>query len=101
MIEIIIARFTILNESEKINGFRTFNVKYDHQNNNFNHFDKKLFNKKLFIKKVKSYFESNKLSIDWESLTKIEDTTLIIIIAMVCPFNNNEKQMLLESKNIN
>ena len=33
--------------------------------------------------------------------SKIEDTSLIVMISMVCPFSINEKQMLLESKNVN
>ena len=34
-------------------------------------------------------------------MEKINNEELINAIAVICPFENNEKQMLLESKNIN
>ena len=91
-----ISRFTLLNELNNLNGFRMFNVKYE----KFDYNSIK-FNKKLFIKKVKFYFKNKQLTADWESLENIKDISLIIMICMVCPFSINEKQMLLESKNIN
>ena len=38
---------------------------------------------------------------DAKTLEKIDNKSLIIMISMACPFNNIEKQLLLESKNIN
>ena len=95
-----LSRFSLLNELEKNNSFRIYNVNYSLPNFNFNKFDKKLFERKLFIKKVQLYFKTLGLFLDSESLSKIDDISLIIMISMICPFNINEKQTLLESKNI-
>ena len=57
--------------------------------------------KKCGLKTAIKYFENKELKLDQESLSKIEDTSLIVMISMVCPFSINEKQMLLESKNVN
>lgn len=94
-------RFKLLNETHSLQGFRIFNVKYNSLDRNFNKFDTKQFNKKKFIKKVKSFFENRGLLADWDSLEKFEEKSLIIMISMLCPFNVIEKQMLLESKNMN
>ena len=95
-----LSRFSVLNELEKNNSFRIFNVNYNLPNSNFNKFNKKLFERKLFIEKVQLYFKNLGLFFDSESLNKIDDISLIIMISMICPFNVNEKQSLLESKNI-
>ena len=87
-----------INHSEK---FKLFNVKYDEFRSEFYKFNNNLFNKNLFIKKLKSYFEKRDLVIDWPSLEKIEDKLLIITTAMIAPFKPNEKQALLECKNMN
>ena len=41
------------------------------------------------------------MSANLESISKIDSKSLILMIAMICPFAVNEKQMLLETKNIN
>lgn len=95
-----LSRFSILNELKNAEDFRIFNVKYKTPDYNFNNFNKTLFDKKLFIEKVKLYFENKGLTVDWKSLERIEDIPLIVMISMVCPFDNDEKQMLLESKDV-
>ena len=96
-----ISRFTILSEATSKYKFRIFTVKYDNSKSNFNKFDKRLFNKQLFINKTKLYLKNKGLTVNWEAFQKIEDKSLIITISMICPFNISEKQMLLETKNIN
>ena len=96
-----LTRFTILNEKKNKDQFRVFEVEYEELKKNFNKFDKKLFNKNLFAKKIKLYFEKNGLVLDFNSINKIDDKSLIKMIAMICPFGVNEKQMLLEAQDIN
>ena len=64
-------------------------------------FDKNLFMKEKFIEKIMFFLDKKGLSINLKSLEKIKDQSLIVTIAMICPFSTNEKQVLLESKNIN
>ena len=96
-----LSRFTIIKELKNSYKFKIFDVKLDSNEKKFNEFNKKIFNKKLFIKKIKLYFRNRGITADWESLYNIDEKSLIIMIASICPFKISEKQMLLESKNIN
>ena len=96
-----VSKFKILDEIKHDKKFRIFNVQFDDSNNSFSKFDSSLFNKKLFIDKINQFLKNNGMSANLESISKIDNKSLILMIAMVCPFGVNEKQMLLETKNIN
>ena len=96
-----LARFIIINELKTNNKFRVFNVKYDSLNENFFKFKQRDFDKKKFLEKINFYFKKKGLTLDTVTLEKIDDKYLIIMISMACRFNDNEIQLLLESKNIN
>ena len=64
-------------------------------------FELKKFNKELFITKYRPYINRINPSIDINLINKIEPTTLIKFIAMSCPFSSADKQMLLETFNLN
>ena len=96
-----LAKFQIINEIRDNKQFRLFDVEYEGIKSNFNEFDNKLFNKHKFIEKISFFFKKKGLIVDLKSFDQIDDKSLLIIVAMICPFSNNEKQALLESKNIN
>ena len=56
---------------------------------------------KEFFSSLKNYFISENIKADWETIEKAPATLLVRSLAQSCPFNNEEKQMLLESKDIN
>ena len=93
------SRFNILKEVKVDQKFRICEVDFNEEKYFFE-FDKTNFDKNSFIKKVNRYLSDNGMAADIESVTKIDDKSLITMVAMVCPFDANEKQMLLESKNI-
>ena len=64
-------------------------------------FELKKFNKELFITKYRPYINRINPSIDFNLINKIEPATLIKFIAMSCPFSSADKQMLLETFNLN
>ena len=64
-------------------------------------FELKKFNKELFITKYRPYINRINPSIDFNLIHKIEPATLIKFIAMSCPFSSADKQMLLETFNLN
>ena len=96
-----LSKFQIIDEIQHDKEFRLFNIKTEKENSNFNKFDKNLFNKDNFIRKIKFFFDKKGLVTNLKSLDQIDDKSLIIMVAMICPFSINEKQALLESKNIN
>jgi Lon protease-like protein len=46
------------------------------------------------------YFEALQLSTDWDSLKEAEDELLINSLSMLCPFDPEEKQALLEAPSL-
>ena len=96
-----LSRFQIINEIKDNNKFRIFDVECEESESNFNKFDNKLFNKLKFIEKINFFFKKKGFVVDLKSFDQINDKSLLIMVAMICPFSNNEKQALLESTNIN
>ena len=47
---------------------------------------------------LKNYFKIEQIKVDWELIEKTEDKLLIANLGMMCPFNNQEKQALLEAR---
>lgn len=49
---------------------------------------------------LKAYFELRNIAADWNALAETTDERLITTLAMVCPFDPGEKQVLLESPDL-
>ena len=58
------------------------------------------FKRDTFLNILAKYLKITNLQTDWESLRKAEDELLINSISMLCPFDQHEKQALLEAKTI-
>ena len=96
-----LSKFQIKNEIQHSKKFRLFNIEYIDKKNVFGYFDSKLFNKHRFVEKIKLFFNKKDFVVNLKSLDQINDKSLIIMVAMFCPFSVNEKQALLECENIN
>ena len=57
--------------------------------------------KKNFLSSLKNYFDSQKIDADWKIIEKAPTNLLINSLAQSCPFNKEEKQTLLESRDLN
>jgi hypothetical protein len=55
------------------------------------------FDRDAFLGLLGRYFEAMQLSTDWDSLKEAEDELLINSLSMLCPFDPEEKQALLEA----
>ena len=53
-----------------------------------------------FFEVISDYFTSKKISTDWDALKSADQETLVNSLSMLCPFENYEKQALLEAYNI-
>ena len=60
----------------------------------------KNFNRSKFLSLLAQYFDAAKLSSDWSSLKDAEEELLINSLSMLCPFEPEEKQALLEAGNL-
>ncbi len=55
------------------------------------------FDRDRFLPLLRRYFQQRKLATDWEGLEDAPDEVLINSLAMLCPFDPEDKQALLEA----
>ena len=95
-------RFKILKEIKTSKKYRECEVSFD----NFNHDlddkkeDLKFSDLELIFKDLKSLFEKRGFIINWKELEKQSLDETINALAMASPFSLEEKQILLEAKNL-
>ncbi|MCB2115466.1 MAG: LON peptidase substrate-binding domain-containing protein [Rhodobacteraceae bacterium] len=58
------------------------------------------FDREAFLKLLRRYFEAEELSTDWDSMKEAGDEMLINSLAMLCPFDPEDKQALLEAPSL-
>jgi hypothetical protein len=59
-----------------------------------------LTGRKRFIATLKGYFETRNASVDWRAIDAMADRQLVVSLAMLCPFSPDEKQALLECRDL-
>lgn len=94
-------RFKIKKEGEVVNGFRKASVEWKDYSKDFE--VEKLKTKEFrgeFLKLLKPFLDKLSMNVDWEMIESMSDEDLINTISMCCPFDVNEKQALLEAKNL-
>ncbi len=97
-----IVRFKILKEKETEKLYRICEVNYQDYFNDLN--DKKenlkFSDLELIFKDLKQLFEKRGFIINWRALEKQSLDEIINALAMASPFSLEEKQVLLESENL-
>ncbi|NNF71140.1 MAG: ATP-dependent protease [Rhodobacteraceae bacterium] len=58
------------------------------------------FERAHFLDLLRRFFEEQELSTDWDSLSEAEDELLINSLSMLCPFDAEDKQALLEAPSL-
>ena len=95
-------RFKIIKEIKSLKKYREYEVDFQ----NFNHDlgeekeDLKFSDLELIFKDLKSLFERRGFIINWKELEKQSLDEIINALAMASPFSLEEKQILLEAKNL-
>ena len=95
-------RFQILNEINTDKKYRSVEVNYDDYSNDLSEEKEKLkfSDLELIFKDLKSLFEKRGFIINWKALEKQSLNETINALAMASPFSLEEKQILLEAKNL-
>ncbi len=98
-----ISRFNINKEIESNKLYRTCEVNYDRYNRDL---DDKVENFALkdldkIFKDLKNLFEKKGFLVDWSSLKKENFSNTLNTLSMASPFSLEEKQVLLETKDLN
>ncbi len=98
-----ICRFKIINEIKNDNLYRECEVKYEDYLNDLKEKseDIKFSDLKLIFQNFKGLFKKKGYEIDWKEIEKQSLDQTINTLSMASPFSLEEKQILLESKNLN
>ncbi len=94
-----LCRFNIKSELRLQNGFRRAKVEWKKFKNDFKTdslSDKK--KRKDFLVILKPFLKKMSITADWQAVEVSSDEDLVNSIAMGCPFDQNEKQALLQAK---
>ena len=97
-----IIRFQIIKEIESIKKYRECKVEYKAFNHDLEEEKEeiKFSDLELIFKDLKSLFEKRGYIINWKALEKQSLIETVNALAMASPFSLEEKQILLETKNI-
>ena len=95
-----LCRFDIVEELEMRDGFRRARANYTPYLADLETADIAGIDRDRLISGMKGYFDARNLAANWDALAETSDERLITTLAMVCPFDSAEKQVLLESPDI-
>jgi Lon protease-like protein len=96
-----LVRFEIRNELPRASdGFRLVEPDFAPFAGDIVQGDYTLTGRPRFIATLKGYFETRSASVDWKAIDAMPDRQLVISLAMLCPFSPDEKQALLECRDL-
>ena len=97
-----IIRFEIINEINSDKKYRNFEINYENYLHDLNEKkeDLKFSDLELIFKNLKTLFEKRGFIINWKALERQSLDETINALAMTSPFSLEEKQVLLEAKNL-
>ncbi len=97
-----VIRFNIIKEVETIKKYRECEISFEEYSNDLSEKKEELrfSDLELIFKDFKSLFEKRGYIINWKELEKQSLDETINALAMASPFNLEEKQILLEAKNL-
>ena len=98
-----ITRFEVKKEINSNKKYREFEIDFSNYSNDLDEKkeDLKFSDLELIFKDLKTLFEKKGFIINWRSLEKQSLDEIINALAMTSPFSVEEKQVLLESKDLN
>lgn len=96
-----IARFTLRDEVKGFQPYRRAGVE-------FASFAEDLagaqsdpdLDRRVFLKDLARYLQASKMGTDWSNLKDADDEMLVNVLSMLCPFQPEEKQALLEAQTL-
>ena len=94
-----LSRFNLLSEKTNHKNFREANIDWENFSKDMN---KNVKSTDLSILKttLKKYFKSKKIRVNTDAIDTFTDYNFVDQITMICPLENNEKQLLLETTSI-
>ena len=90
--------FRVIKEEDQKYNFRLVNAEIINNDENEDTFDDK--QKFVLLNKYKNYIETKSINLGLEEIEKIELSQIIKFIAMISPFKDEDKQVLLETQDL-
>jgi uncharacterized protein len=95
-----ISRFRIREELPLLEGYRRVVPEWSEFARDLENEDTPGFDRDRLLRGLRTYFQHHKIEADWDAITSVPGERLVTSIAMVCPFEPNEKQALLEAPDL-
>ena len=96
-----VSRFRIREEQDGFTPYRRCAVSWDGFGRDLGAAEHdERFDRDSFFRSLQRYFEAEELRTDWESLKEASDEMLINSLSMLCPFEPEDKQALLEAPSL-
>ena len=96
-----VSRFNFRKEMEDKKPYISSEIDWDFYSNDLVPFEGiKSFDRNGFLEILKKYLDSAQIASDWDVLKKAREEVLVNSLSMLCPFEPEEKQVLLEAETI-
>jgi len=94
-------RFRVVEEAEMRLGYRRLRVDYaPYKADLLSEDTLPALDREPLLKALRSYFDHQNLTADWDAINGLEDEDLVTALGMMCPFPPSEKQALLEAETL-
>ncbi len=95
-----ICRFTIINELRERNGYRAVAPDWQEFISDFEEELEADIDRPRLLTALKEYFKHHNIDANWDAIDHTPDDRLVTSLAMICPFEDSEKQALLEANGL-
>ncbi len=95
-----VSRFRVREELPLLQGYRRIVPEWGEFARDLESDDQPGFDRDRLLRGLRTYFQHHKIEADWDAITAVPGERLVTSIAMICPFEPNEKQALLEAPNL-
>ena len=95
-----VSRFRIREELPLLEGYRRVVPEWREFARDLASDDEPGFDRDRLVRGLRAFFQHHKIEADWDAITSVPGERLVTSIAMVCPFEPNEKQALLEAPDL-
>ena len=95
-----ICRFTIINELRERNGYRAVAPDWQEFISDFEEELEADIDRPRLLTALKEYFKHHNNDANWDAIDHTPDDRLVTSLAMICPFEDSEKQALLEANGL-
>jgi uncharacterized protein len=92
-----IARFAIASEVDMRRGYRRVIGDFSRYHADLNDPEEPGIGRDSLLEALRDYFARRKVEPNWDAINRLPDDSLVVTLAIVCPFEPIEKQALLEA----